>query len=588
MEMKKYKINKYLLAVLILTIGVMVGRFILPSNKYSIESSDNQTIESSDNQIFTCSMHPQIRQNEPGKCPICGMDLIPLTQKSDHGESSPFIYSMSPEAIALANVQTQIVKSVSPEHEINLTGKIAVNEQRLAVITANYSGRIDKLFVDFTGQLVTKGDRLATIYSPELVTAQTELIEAAKFKDINPALYNAVKEKLRLWKISDEQINQIENNEFIISEFIVYANESGIVIRREISKGDYVNKGDVLLEIADLSSVWILFDAYENDLPLLKIGQKLTFSVSAVPGQEYNSSITFINPMINPQTRTSMVRAVVSNPGQRLKPEMFVHGKIKASLSVNKKSIVIPKTSLLWTGRRSVVYIKVPDAEFPAFEMREISLGTALGEYYIVESGLTEGEEIVSNGVFAIDAAAQLSGNYSMMNRPVDNRVPVPNEFASQLTGFLIEYFELKNSLVKSDFQQAKANIPKLESALRKIESHRLDEKARLVWDELNPKLKKQLESFARASDIEQQREQFGLLSDQLIETVEKFNVKTESVYVAFCPMALNDQGAYWLSEFEDIKNPYFGDKMLRCGEVKKTINSKREQETNTSQSHQH
>lgn len=585
--MKQILNNRILQLSLVLIFGLFLGWLIFKSDN-SAESSHNH--EQGEETIYTCSMHPQIRQNEPGKCPLCGMDLIPVTQKSDKGENSPFIHTMSPEAIALADVQTQKVKTVSPEHEIYLTGKVAVNEQKLAVITANYSGRIEKLFIDFTGQTVNTGQKLATIYSPELVTAQKELIEASKFKEINPALYNASKEKLRLWKISEKQINEIETSGVVLTEFDVYADQSGVVIRRDIAKGDYVNKGTVLFEIADLSNVWILLDAYESDLLFMKIGQKITITLASIPGKEFTTSISFIDPLINPQTRTAAVRAELNNPQQILKPEMFVKGKIKASLSVSGKSIVISKTSLLWTGKRSVVYVKVPNTEFPAFEMREITLGASLGEFYIVESGLTEGEEIVTNGVFAIDGAAQLSGNYSMMNRAIDNTVAVPDKFTEQLSDFVNQYFELKNSLVKSDFQLTQTNTKKLETIFNKIDMKLLDEEAHSMWMEQYSKLKKDIGQLQTAKDIEKQRELFSAISNQIIETVETFGLIIETVYVAYCPMALGDKGAYWLSEIEEINNPYFGNKMLRCGEVKKKIKKKGKQETKTiqPQGHQH
>jgi len=585
--MKNILNNRILQLGLVLIVGLFLGWLIFKSD--STKEHDHSQQEGAET-TYTCSMHPQIRQNEPGKCPLCGMDLIPVTQKYDKGESSPFVHTMSPEAIALANVQTQKVKTVSPEHEIYLTGKVAINEQKLAVITANYSGRIEKLFVDFTGQTVNKGQKLASIYSPELVTAQKELIEAAKFKDVNPALYNASKEKLRLWKITENQINDIENRGVVLTEFDVFADQSGIVIRRDIAKGDYVNKGTVLFEIADLSNVWILLDAYESDLPFMKVGQKITFSVASIPGKEFTSTISFIDPLINPQTRTASVRAELNNSQQTLKPEMFAKGKIKASLSLKQKSLVIPNTALLWTGKRSIVYIKIPDSEFPAFEMREITLGASLGEFYIVESGLSEGEEIVTNGVFTIDAASQLSGNYSMMNRAIDNSVVTPEKFTTQLSDFVNQYFELKNSLVQSNFQLTQANAKKLESALNKTDMKLLDDEAHTVWMEHYSKIKNDIGQLQTTKDTEKQREIFSALSDQIIETVKTFGLKIETVYVAYCPMALNDQGAYWLSEFEEIKNPYFGDKMLKCGEVKKTIKAKgtQKQKTNQQQGHQH
>ena len=583
--MKKVLNNRFLQLSLVLIVGLFLGWLIFkPDTTSKLEHSHEQGEETT----YTCSMHPQIRQNEPGKCPICGMDLIPLAQKSDKGESSPFVHTMSPEAIALANVQTQLIKTVSPEHEIYLTGKVAINEQRLAVITANYSGRIEKLFIDFTGQAVNKGQKLASIYSPELVTAQKELIEAAKYKDINPVLYNAAREKLRLWKITESQITEIENSGVVLTELDVYSDQTGIVIRREIAKGDYINKGTVLFEIADLGNVWILLDAYESDLSFMRIGQKISFTVASVPGKDFTSSISFIDPLINQQTRTAAVRAEINNPQQMLKPEMFVRAKIKASLSVKEKTLVIPKTSVLWTGKRSVVYVRVPDAEFPAFEMREITLGAYLGEYYIVESGLNEGEEIVTNGVFSIDAAAQLSGNYSMMNRVSDNTIAVPDRFSDLLTDFVNQYFDLKNSLVQSDFQLSQSNAEKLEAALNEIEMNLLDDEAHNIWMQHYRALKKQIELFVKANDIGNQRAVFSSLSNQLIETANLFRLKFETVFVVYCPMAIKDKGAYWLSEFEEIKNPYFGDAMLRCGEIKKKISMKEKLESKPIQGHQH
>ncbi len=585
--MKQILNNRILQLSLVLIVGLFLGWLIFKSDN-STES--NHSHEHSEETTFTCSMHPQIRQNEPGKCPLCGMDLIPVTQNSGNSESKPFVFTMSAEAIALANVQTQKVKTVSAEHEVYLTGKIAINEQKIAVITANYSGRIEKLFIDFTGQAVNKGQKLATIYSPELVTAQKELIEAAKFKEVNTALYNASKEKLRLWKITESQINQIESSGIVQTEFDVYADQSGIVVRRDISKGDFVNKGSVLFEIADLSNVWILLDAYESDLAFIKVGQKITLTVASLPGKEFMTNISFIDPLINPQSRTAAVRAELNNPQQLLKPEMFVKGKIKANLSLSEKSLVIPKTALLWTGKRSIVYIKVPNSEFPSFEMREITIGSSLGDYYIVENGLTEGEEIVTNGVFAIDGAAQLNGNYSMMNRAVDNTIAVPDKFTEQLTDFVYQYLELNKSLVQSDFKLTQSNAKKLETSLNKIDMKLLDEEAHNAWMEQFSNLKKHIGLLQIAKDIEKQREIFSDLSNQMIEIAETFGLKIETVYVAYCPMALDDKGAFWLSEKEEINNPYFGDKMLRCGEVKKKIRTQSKQgtKTNQPQGHQH
>lgn len=590
--MKSIFNNRIFQFALVLAGGLFFGWLLFGGGNN--DTTLHQT-EVSKETIWTCSMHPQIRQNEPGKCPICGMDLIPVTSGNDIGSDSPFIHTMSPEAAALANVQTSKVSYTTPEYEVYLTGKIAANEQKLASITANYSGRIEKLFIDFTGQTVSKGEKLATIYSPELVTAQKELMEAAKNKQVNPSLYNAVREKLRLWRIAEKQIDAIESGGEVLTELDVYADISGIVVTRNVTRGDYVNRGSVLFEIADLSSVWIMLDTYEQDLAWVKVGSKVNFTVASLPGKEFTSTITFVDPLINPQTRTASVRAEANNPGFQLKPEMFVKGKIKAKLSgpdLKGKSLLIPKTSVLWTGIRSVVYVKVPGTEFATFELRDVILGPRAGDFYVVEKGLQEGEDIVTNGVFAIDAAAQLSGNYSMMNRPVSKRISIPEKFKSQLTDLTRRYFDLKNSLVKSDFNGTKNNSGKVLQTLKLVDMKLLDDNAHNVWMEKENQLRKSIEGISKAKDIEEQRKHFKNLSDVLIESAELFGLTIDMVYVQFCPMAFDDKGAYWLSESDKILNPYFGDMMLNCGEVTKKISSvdsyKEASETKQSLQHQH
>lgn len=586
--MKPILNNKFFQLGLMLAVGLLAGWLIFYS--WEPEEGHVHTHEAGEETTYTCSMHPQIRQDEPGDCPICGMELIPAEQKSDKTESSPFVHTMSAEAMALANVQTQKIEAVKPRHDVQLTGKIKVNEQKLEVITANFPGRIEKLLIDFTGQTVNKGEKLATIYSPQLITAQKELIQAAKHKDVNYALYNAAKEKLRLWKITEKQINQIESTGKVLNELDVYAHQSGVVISREVTKGSYVNKGSLLFKIADLKNVWALFDAYESDLPFLRTGQKITFTVASLPGRDFSSSISFIDPWIDPETRTAAVRAEVQNAQLELKPGMFVNGNVKSTLNVNEKALVIPATAVLWTGKRSVVYVKVQNAEFPAFEMRQIVTGPSMGEYYVVKSGLQEGEEVVTNGVFAIDAAAQLSGKYSMMNLPHDKTIPAPDKFIAQLTDFLNQYFELKNSLVDSDFERALSAAGEKQLLLSNVDMELLDNEAHSAWMKHQPHLKNKINQLEQAKDIDQQRETFAPLSERLAGIVETFGVDREVVFLTYCPMAFDDEGAFWISEFEEIKNPYFGDQMLACGEIKKKIGTKRERQPQTEQhqGHQH
>jgi membrane fusion protein, copper/silver efflux system len=196
----------------------------------------------------------------------------------------------------------------------------------------------------------------------------------------------------------------------------VVSNTAGIVTNRRVSTGDYVSSGTVLLEIADLSKVWIMFDAYESDLQFLHTGEKISFTIQALPGIDFKGNILFIDPVIDPVTRVAKVRVEADNQSGKLKPEMFATGIVYSTLDEYKNKLVIPRSAVLWTGKRSVVYVKQTANDEPVFKAREIELGPMLGESYVVTAGLNEGEEIVTNGTFSIDAAAQLAGKPSMMN----------------------------------------------------------------------------------------------------------------------------------------------------------------------------
>jgi membrane fusion protein, copper/silver efflux system len=212
---------------------------------------------------WTCSMHPQIRQNEPGDCPICGMDLIPLEDETD-SDIDPMAISMSPTAMQLASISTALVGSADPVKSVRLNGKVQSDERLVFSQSSHIPGRIEKLLVNFTGEFVSKGQVIASVYSPDLVTAQEELFEAEKIKDSQPQLFNAAKEKLKNWKLTESQIEQILQSGQTEEEFNIQADVSGYVTNRKVNVGDYISRGQSIYEIADLSRVWVLFDVYEQ------------------------------------------------------------------------------------------------------------------------------------------------------------------------------------------------------------------------------------------------------------------------------------------------------------------------------------
>lgn len=406
--------NRYLNYTLFILAGIFLG-WLFFHDGHDHDNKTQQASEATQGTIWTCSMHPQIRMTEPGDCPICGMDLIPLVQNGSSG-IDPDAVHLTKEGAALANIQTTVASKQKPVREVRLYGKVQADERLLQNQVSHVSGRIEKLFVNFTGESVRKGQVLAQVYSPELVSAQQELIETSKTKETQPAIYEAAREKLRLWKITDEQIAATEKSGVVQSLVDVVSNTGGIVVSRLVNTGNYVSQGTLLYEIADLSSLWVLFDAYESDLRFLKRGEKLTFTVEAFPGEKFTGTIAFIDPVIDPVTRVARVRVETRNSSGRLKPEMFATGIVSSTLPEYSNNLVIPKSAVLWTGKRSVIYVKQTGIDEPVFRMREVELGPALAEGYVVVSGLAEGEEIVTNGTFSVDAAAQLAGKPSMMN----------------------------------------------------------------------------------------------------------------------------------------------------------------------------
>jgi Cu(I)/Ag(I) efflux system membrane fusion protein len=417
--MKKLKFlkifsNKYVNYSLLLILGTFIGWLVFHPSQIK-EDKLVQSTEVPQGTVWTCAMHPQIRMDNPGKCPICGMELIPLVQNSTTS-IDPEAIQLTPAAAHLANVLTSVVTKQKPVKEIRLYGKVQADERLIQSQVAHLPGRIERLSVNFTGESVVKGQVLAQVYSPELIIAQQELLEAAKTKQEQPSIYEAAKEKLLQWKLTVNQIASIESSGIPQNAIDILANTSGIVTSRRVNIGDYVSQGTVLFEITDLSQVWVLFDAYESDLQFLSKGEKISFTLQALPGNNYSGSIVFVDPVIDPVTRVAKVRVETGNQSGRLKPEMFASGTVSSTLDEYSNNLVIPKSAVLWTGKRSIVYVKQQGIDEPVFKIREIGLGPMLGESYIVTDGLSEGEEIVTNGTFSVDAAAQLEGKPSMMN----------------------------------------------------------------------------------------------------------------------------------------------------------------------------
>jgi Cu(I)/Ag(I) efflux system membrane fusion protein len=563
--------NKNFIYIAIAVVVGLLGGWLIfgGSSEESMTDKHDHSTEA-EGQMWTCSMHPQIMQPEPGDCPICGMDLIPAESGADGLAMNEI--KMTKNAMALADIQTSIVgnASVDDENMISLSGKIKMNEEENAVQASYFDGRIERLNVNFEGQEVQKGQLLATIYAPNLIAAQQELITAASLKESQPSLYKAVRNKLKLWKLSEAQINSIEESGKVKENFPIYATVSGTVSEKMAAEGDYVKQGQPIVKVSNLNSVWAEFDAYENQISEFKKGQKISVTTNAYPNKEFDATISFIDPVLNTQTRTVTVRANLKNSDGMLKPGMFVTGKVEGTTVNTESNLTIPASAVMWTGERSLVYIKT-NANEPVFEMREVTLGNRNGDMFTVTSGLKNGDEIVTNGTFTVDAAAQLQGKKSMMNQSTEEEkemmameMSLSTSFQEQFVKALPSYLELKDALVASNAEKV-SDFAKVSSEKMKVISQKdLD---KMLKTHLSKSIE-MLDAIASNSNLENQRSHFVILNENLVAIAMNLESIDNPLYVQKCPMANNNKGAVWLSTEEEIRNPYYGDAMLTCGSV--------------------
>lgn len=643
--------------------------------------------------VWTCSMHPNIQLPEFGQCPICFMDLIEVAVDSGSLKNLRQI-ALGDDARKLAQIETTAVKRGKAATSIRMVGKIDYDETLVSSITAWINGRIDKLHVDYTGSMVRSGQPMAEIYSPELLAAQAELIEAVaaakKMNGSNNTLVkqtidrteSAARKKLGLLGLTDEQIQEVIARKTPADHVTLKAPISGIVISKEVNEGMYIKTGSPIYTIADLTKLWVILEAYESDLYAIQLGQHVEFSPEAYPGKMFSGTVSYIDPVVNNKTRTIRVRLNIDNPELLLKPGMFVRATAKSNAGDQNDllPLLIPASAPLLTGKRAIVYVQPPDQK-GVYEGREIVLGPRHGEFYQVINGLTEGELVVTRGNFKIDSAIQIQGRPSMMNPFIASETTDPADlpplFGSKLTLLNETFARMSKAIHDGDRKASKKYRRTFTKILTGIKSDFFEKDIKLDWEELAMVLKadmvlldqaeekdEELRTYAEMAEhfyqvrtryqlsppmlakkgtdeirdtlagflntyldfrknladdaeakalanvpailgeidrftseiatlgpdesdsiqteltnaagqlknskkIAELRTGFYPLSKGLVKAVENFGVSsTYPVYKHYCPMAFNDTGAYWLDTSEIIHNPYFGDEMLRCGEV--------------------
>ena len=410
--------------VVIILAAAAGGGWFLWHKKQPEKATDQKAAQGK--QLYTCSMHPFIIKDKPGTCPICGMELIKKIEgAADNGAQTPEQkqqaemlghVSMSANQRIMANVATAEAKQGTLSKEINAVGIVQFDQSRQAKVTAWIAGRIDKLHVNKVGDFVSKDKPVAEIYSPDLVATQQEYLLAIKSRDQlknspipsisqnGDGLVASAKQRLMLFGVKESQIAELEKAGKPNIRLPIYTPLSGIVIEKMMQQGQYVNTGEVLFNIADLSKVWVEIDVFENEVPYVRVGQQVEIRSAIEHGALFNGRISFVYPFHDPKTHTVKARVEMPNPRHMLKPDMFVNAIIKVPLA---KGIVVPVTAVIDTGKRQLVWVEMSPG---MFEPREVKAGERIDDKVQILSGIKAGDKVAVSGSYLIDSESQLKG----------------------------------------------------------------------------------------------------------------------------------------------------------------------------------
>lgn len=513
------------LIIISLILGIVALLF------FGIKALQHPTHSPESETTYTCSMHPQIQSPHPGDCPICGMDLIPAV--SGHSTTPSEGVYFSPQDAQRIQLKTHVVQTAPLERELELQGRVAFDERSSWTLAAPFSGRLEWKKSIYPGKTVQAGQEVARLWSPEMANLLIDLKKSVTSQGENSPVVQSLKRQLQSrYGLDTTHWQKLDANQGIS----IVMPRSGIVVEKQKQPGDYVNTGNPILKLEGNKTLWGILDIYENDLMWAKPGQRVRLKTPSLNGVEWESTIESIDAMIDPNRGVAQAR-VLLQPNAQLKAGATLRATLKASLESEKPVVVIPSTAVLWTGTRSMVWVRNTEHEGYAFQIRPVTLGPFLGDRYAILDGLQPEEEVAIQGVFAIDASAQLTGNPSMLNAPKHHNDHTPPSQSPSLPAdsSLSLYLALKDALTKSDSVQGALILQKL------YPSHTIHH------------------------TLDSQRAQLKALFQPAQEWAKKSKTP---VYIQYCPMAFHNQGAHWLSLDSVIRNPYFGDKMLTCGEI--------------------
>lgn len=598
--------------VVALVLGVGLGMCVAPVVRQPPSTTSSKTTHETPTHaghtphdgvasLWTCSMHPQVQSHQPGSCPICSMDLVPVaSESSSEGmffeDAAQGSIRLSLRAQHLAQIRTEEVKvRFIPGQTNRLLGRVVEDEDAQHVISAWVGGRIDTLWVSTTGAKVRRGQVLAKVYSPQVYTAHQDLLVAKKqvvlLKDASAhALASAVsqlesaRQRLSLLGFKKAELARMESAKSPWTHTTIRSTTSGTVLQKMVRQGDYMKQGQALFKVGSLDSVWVELDAYESDLARIKLGQKVDLHVDAFPNTPRHGTVSFIDPVLDPNTRTTTLRVEVDNKDGVLKPGMHVGATMQQDVvrPGEPLPLVIPHTAPLFSGRTALVYVEQSaDKKGRIYKGKVVELGPRVGDVYLVRSGLRRGDRVVSHGAFVIDSDLQIRGGLSLLSRPddMDQGSMAPSlklslEDRHALSEVLAGYLDIQEHLANSALEPALSRALRWQKAIHTLKlpassSRELHD----AWRPIQTLMLAELRALVVAKDLQRARDAFRFLTVAMDRFLTQLgNPTNKPVRKAHCPMAYNDRGADWFQRADTIDNVYFGDEMRQCGSITATL----------------
>ncbi|HUR60255.1 MAG TPA: efflux RND transporter periplasmic adaptor subunit [Opitutaceae bacterium] len=526
-------------------LGLAVGWFVAQRGRPAHDRARERAVASEPGAkaTYQCSMHPWIKSGKPGKCTICGMELV--IAGAGGTTDVPGVVALAASTITVVGVKTAPVTQRPLERTLRVAGMVDDDDTRHRFLTAYVAGRVEKLHVNFVGAEVSAGQPLVTIYSPDLLNAQREFLQIVRGGELTAPAVRPARERLRGLGLTNEQIDELITRGEPEQTTTLFAPVSGTIITRGSYPGQAVAAGEKLFEIADFSTMWFQFEAYEQDVPWIKIGQQVEVTTRSLPGRVFDAKISFIDPNFNEATRATRVRVELPNPliGEGATARRELPHRIFAEGIVHVESptvLTVPRTAVLNAGSGVVVYV---DRGGNAFEQRTIKAGRFGDEYLEVLEGVKEGEAVVTQGGLLIDAQAQLSHEAAASTPSIASIPSTPSIPQDRLAPLVAAASAGADALASDDLARYQSVFPKLEAASR----------------DLN------LPPLEKGADLRAARRSFEVWSTAVADAARPHREHL-GIKIFECPMAPVLKKGRWVQMSGDLRNPFYGARMLTCG----------------------